>query len=484
MSSGECNKCGYQAGALNLINGLCENCKNNEQNEDSISSLDDNSLSNCSYTTKLLMSAAHLYPDDFNEDVTERIEHPYKAPSPELGIETEKIKKAVDDSKGRHFGKSIFLFFIFLVALPIFFQDPDDNFGVIVIALCLAFIAELLYLRSAKKKVRAIMNTENLYKFIENSSNNIVISGGYSPFIGAGFDLDSWSFTVDLKLPENKKEPISHVSVGELFNEIEGNLRKLNIDNMILKDELFINGKDINILDYMQVNGRLSKPINSVDSGFILNKINKNDKRERYYKVVRIPMWDGQIYLSMYYRFLEINGNLYTEAKFFLLPPLKKKYLDISKIPIVPTLREFWKDVSKSIFTGAFSWIVVYFRFFVFIQGGFLLAGSQRKKWKREVEADRLYNYGWDNSLREKWAEANYESYFQKIDIDFTSKIFTNEFLTTLLNYLSDRNISTEQFKQTTSKIINEGVMVTGGEVKADTLVVGKGAKATNTKFS
>ena len=76
-SVGKCNKCGYQAGALNLINGLCENCKNNEQNEDSISSLDnDNSFSNCSQTTKLLMSAAHLYPDDFNEDITERIEHP------------------------------------------------------------------------------------------------------------------------------------------------------------------------------------------------------------------------------------------------------------------------------------------------------------------------------------------------------------------------------------------------------------------------
>jgi len=43
-------------------------------------------MSTLSKTTKLLMAAAHLYPDDF-KDIKERLEHPCKLPTPEFGID-------------------------------------------------------------------------------------------------------------------------------------------------------------------------------------------------------------------------------------------------------------------------------------------------------------------------------------------------------------------------------------------------------------
>lgn len=92
----------------------------------------------------------------------------------------------------------------------------------------------------------------------------------------------------------------------------------------------------------------------------------------------------------------------------------------------------------------------------------------------------RFYNYGWDQSLREKWAENSYERYFQKIDVESTFKIITNTFLSSILDELSSKNISTEQFKQTTTTIINQGVMVSGGEVKAENMTIGKGSSIKN----
>lgn len=109
---------------------------------------------------------------------------------------------------------------------------------------------------------------------------------------------------------------------------------------------------------------------------------------------------------------------------------------------------------------------------------------ARRKQWKREVESNRLYNYGWDASLREKWASTSYERYFQKVDKDVSLKMLTNEFLASLLDFLSEKNISIEQFKQTSTKIINEGVMISGGNVKAETLAVGKGAQVAKTAIN
>jgi hypothetical protein len=44
--------------------------------------------------------------------------------------------------------------------------------------------------------------------------------------------------------------------------------------------------------------------------------------------------------------------------------------------------------------------------------------GGKAFESRFEVESNRLYNYGWDTSLREKWASSSYERYFQKVDKD------------------------------------------------------------------
>jgi len=440
-------------------------------------------MANYNSTTRLLMSAVHLYPDDFKEDIKERLEHPYKAPTPEFGIDLDKIREELDNSKGDYFKKSTFLFIVVLVALFILFQDIENNWGILILAFFLTFLAELIYLRTASKKVRKIMNIEgDNCHFDEDSSKNIIISGGYYPFVGSGWGLNSWSFTVDLSQPENKEKPVNNINVTELYNKIEVNLKKLNIEGLLLKDKLLVNGMDVNIVSHLLTNGRFSKPVDTIDSNYVKTKINENDKSVRYYKAVYIPIWEGKLFLHLYYRFMIVNGSLFTEAKFFSIPPLKQKYRDIENIPIIPTKREFIEHIYKSLFTGAFSWIAVYVNVFAFVQGGFMAKNSRLKAWKREVETTRLYNYGWNISLREKWSENTYERYFQQVDRDFMLKILTNEVIKNLQHFLSENNIATDQFKETTTKIVNEGIMIYGGQVQADSLAAGKGAIINNKK--
>lgn len=426
------------------------------------------------------MSAVHLYPSDFSEDIKERLEHPYKSAAPEYGVSLDSINQELKKSIVNYRLKSAILFFLAFFSFIIFVSDPDDNFAILIIALGIAAIVEFIHLRSGKEKARKILTAkegEAADDGVDPARSNVNISGGYSPFVGAGVDLDSWSFTTRLTDLEDAQKPAGKVDIAELSNYIKSRIMSLGLDDVKVTDELFVNGRDVNLAAHLLPNGRFEKPVSEIDRQYILGKINSNEKRERYYKVARISMWEGQLIISVYYRFLIINDNLFTEVRFFLLPPLKEKYLELKNLPLVATKKEIIGDITRSVFAGSYSWFIVVARVAAFIQGGFLAENARRKAWRREVESNRLYNYGWENSLREKWSSLAFERYFQKIDKDVALKLVTGEILSSLQIYLSERNISTEQFSQTTTKIINEGVMISGGEIKADSFAVGKGAK-------
>jgi len=290
--------------------------------------------------TKLLMCAAHLYPDELYNDIKERFEHPYKASTPEFGIDIAKIRKELDKSREQRKVKSVFLFVVVLLVFPLFLQNME-NLNVLYIALFLASTAEFICLRSSKTKVRNMLNTDMQEDTDDITSDNVVVSGGYSPFSGAGFDLDSWSFCVDLNKRENEGAPLKEIKIDDLYKSIELSIQQLKIEGVVIKDQLFVDGRDLSLLPHLLSNGPLSRPICSVDKGYISSKINQNDPRERHYKVIHIGMWNFQVLLSMYFRFYSINNNLFIEGRFFLLPPLKEKFLNITNIPAKTTTEEF-----------------------------------------------------------------------------------------------------------------------------------------------
>jgi hypothetical protein len=230
------------------------------------------------------------------------------------------------------------------------------------------------------------------------SKKNVMISGGYSPFIGAGVGLDSWSFTVDLSEPDDKQQPVAGITVIELHEYIQQKLNTLQIDEMTISDELLVNGQDVIMLSHLMPEGTISRPVDWVHKSYVTSKIGSNDKRERHYRVVRIPMWDGQIFLSMYYRFLICNDNLVLRSKGFLATTFARQ---ISAMPSEATQRELVNNMWRSVVIGIVSWIPALLHTVVYI-GELVEELKREREWRREVEANRLYNYGWKSALREQ----------------------------------------------------------------------------------
>ena len=442
-------------------------------------------MSKLNRATKILMASAHLYPDDFSDELNQRLAHPYKVMSPELGLDIRKIQAEVIESKKITQIKSALI--IISILFGIFLQSSfpgDDTFFCIMMTYSILFIIEFFFLLDGKSRARTIMQniSENDEHYLEDNTNkNVIISGGYSPFIGSGTELDNnWSFTVNLRMSESSKKTVGNLSIAELHNHVQHQLHSLNIDGLKIKDEIYINGLDVNLLKHIQPRGRMRKPVTTVDRQYILKKINGNEKRERHYRVVRVPMWGGQIIISMYYRFLIRNQSLFIESRVYMLPPIKKKYLQVEEIMENQSLKELKNTCIDSIIYASYYWLIVLYKLLRYVFGGFMGKYLQRKVWSKEFKESRLYNYGWPVSFREIVASKEYERYFQSVDQDVNMKLITSEFIQSVKEFLTSKNISTEQFTQTTTKIYNEGVIVSGGLVKSSSMAAGKRAMVKN----
>jgi len=100
--------------------------------------------------------------------------------------------------------------------------------------------------------------------------------------------------------------------------------------------------------------------------------------------------------------------------------------------------------------------------------------GNRRKA----IEKNPLFNYGAVTSLRQALSSGDYGHYFQKMDGDLYNKLFEHEVLDSLVEFLDAHGIDTSDLKERQNTILNNGVIVHGGDVKAESLAVGAGSHA------
>lgn len=438
-------------------------------------------------TTALLMAATHVYRSELEKDIDERLIHPYKTPIDETTVDIQKVKAELNRGKSHYAFRNLVNFLILSYMAFMLFTSPEYKYpdiltGTFFAVLAVEFISRQLSKHRIRQIISEVWSTPNEDQAPPKTSYpRVAVSGGFSPFIGAGVDLDSWSFPINLELAAEESKSVENVEPADMHKWIVNHLRNLGIDEMEIEEQLFVNGRDVNSIDELLPEGRLNMPKTDVSDDTLQAKMFGNDKLMRHYTAVRIPIYDKQVMISMFFRLLKINETLFVESRFFLLRPLMKKYRDLAQTPKHFKFRDLMADVLISAVTAPFKSVYGIFETISSVSNA--IAGNRRllKEWRNEVEDNRLYNYGWEYSLREKWMSSSFERYFQQIDQDLFLKLLTDEFLNSILSYLEQKNISTERFKQTTTKIINEGVMISGGEVKTESFAVGKGANIVKT---
>ena len=188
--------------------------------------------------------------------------------------------------------------------------------------------------------------------------------------------------------------------------------------------------------------------------------------------------------MSMFLRCTLRGSNLFVEMKRFLLTPVAKQYCKVDQVGKPSVAKVLTWIVSSSIIGPFYCIYALFFLLGKCTQALNKLFGSEDRKVRNEIRENPLFNYGVDKSLRTTFSSGEYHHYFQKLDTDFYGKVLEREILDSIVCFLDEHHIDTSEIKERKSTILNSGIIVQGGDVKAESLAVGAGAKAVKSGFS
>ena len=424
--------------------------------------------------TRFLLAAAHLNNDIVYRDIKKvYIDKNLKSMPPEIGVDMPLLIDEAKKGRKRLVGRNVIL--LCIVAVIIFAVGISPLH--LVIGFTIAWIVEL-YLAFAQRSY-VVQNFLPLRDYSETqeqyiSSQNLIVSGGFSPFLGSGKNVSAWSFAIDLTKSAAKSEETRPVTMPELYTELDASMDNLEIESLVSADQLFIFGSDIEAAKIDRENN--SVPKTTVNQDTIDLYKGTNSPLVRHYKVYRVPFSDGELVLSVYMRFAKIGKYLFVESTSFLLPPLYDELKTLQNVRAINTAKQFVVIVATAFLKAIVNWLIALF--WLASKVGDILKHIQYHVETREAKSNPRYNFGWNESLRERWSKAFFDKYFQVLDNDMFLKIMEKRILDSIIDSLSARGISTEVLQERQNLIINEGVMVTGGSLSADSLTVGKGAKS------
>ena len=452
-------------------------------------------------TTRLLSASAFVRGQSFRKKVLAHFEDRNCAFAPEIGLDVSLVAQVCQFAETREMRYLWYFLVVGLAAGILAGANPALGIAVGVIA------SIALYLRKSGQErtfVRHYFQRGNFdpaaarNKFPANldhgagfpvSAQNLLIYKGFTPFVGAGVNLGGWSFTVDIDKPgENDfaralpPEPIPF-EVNELYTAINDAIHSLRLDRMNIDDYCFVNGAEIRD-DRQVLPNVFGRPIQRLDQPSADAFKKTSDPRIRHYQWVRVHDWGNELVMSYFLRCALRGSSLFVEINRFLLTPLSAEYHAADSLA-QPSFAEFFTRFIKSVIIGplfaCFAALLLFAKFNEFLEH---LFNTKNRRRRKEIECNPLYNYGAQASLRQMLSSGYFSHYFQKLDGDFYTKVLEHQILDSVVDFLDEHNINTSEIRERRTTILNSGVIVQGGDVRAESLAVGAGATAVKSQSS
>ncbi len=471
-------------------------------------------------TTRHLCAAAYSNEEFCDQVIQQTIEQEYRAVAPCYGFDLPTVIKHCLVAKERRKKRSLILTSIFVVSLivslygklwmlsipllvtwVIIFRErlmtrhqivlknfSEENYN----PDCIDWEAELGNIiddseelsNSGKNRQKIQKIKTILDKVAKEQSGKIILYGKYSPFIGAGYDIGGWSFALDISKPKSNLGEISDMvpfEINELYQQVEDDVIEITLPEIEIKieDNLYVDGQQVRD-DKRFLNNPFKPPY--VNSQFLSGQLLKSEKSNRYYKRIQITGWNGELIFSIFLRFFKFGKNLYIEARYFLLPPLKNNFYAIDKIESPGTLLQkldlIWQSLLISILILPLSFSINVYEILKPI-----IISINRWINTMLIKENPTFNYGAITSIRENVSDSLYRQYFQILDKEMYLKVFETILLNSMVNFLDSKNIDTTDLKNRQSEIINQGIIMSGGSINSKNLAVGRKARAISKSF-
>jgi hypothetical protein len=307
----------------------------------------------------------------------------------------------------------------------------------------------------------------------------VTVYSGFSPFVGCGLNEGGWSFALNVAKGRRELhetlEPIPF-EVEELHDEVVSSLRALNMDQMVLEDRLYVNGQDIRD-DRRFLPDPFTRPGAWTDPAVLHQFLRSPTQRIRHYTCIQVIDWQGELVLSIFFRCTKAGGNLFVEASYFLLPPLHEKYHKVDNLRATPDFAGAAELALKATIGTVPVLLLAPVHVLVQLMSR-LTRWLDRLSMRRTIKANPSFDYGATTSIRQSGMSPNYRRYFQRLDREMYVKVVEQRLLDAIIQFLDEHDVDVSDLVDRQTTILNNGVMLSGGSIQAESLAVGTGARA------
>lgn len=446
-----------------------------------------------SHTTRFLCASAFLLGTSYRHKVLDYLDDENRAAAPEPGVDLELVAQVCRFAEKQAL-KYYLLFPAIVVAGLVLAVISPILLVVPMLALVLLYFYKESHARSVcasafgrdefdpidvKKRFPAELK-EEILGGLPSPDQNLIVYSQFKPFVGAGISLGGWSFAVNVQKPKEDSGQHSlpvRFPVTELYSELEQTIVGAGLEGIAVNDMFFVHGSDIRN-DKALLPSAFGRPLQHLNVERANSYINGSDSRVRHYKWVRVHDWGNELVTSYLLRCSLRGNNLFVEINRYLLTPLQQRYRRIDRMA-----KRGWRDVfglaiASLIIAPFYPWFCLFVLFGKLLHGMQNFLGGKHRGRRREINENPLFNYGSAAGLRESFSSDQFVHYFQKLDGDFYSKVLEREILDAIVTFLDEHNIDTSELKERQSTILNSGIIIHGGDVKAESLAVGAGAQA------
>ena len=459
-------------------------------------------MENTSNHVNRYLIAKLLLDSSYRQKLKMMMDDEHRAFAPELGVNLGQVARVGLLLENRDKRYKTISFWIFLISLIIFFSDSIAGFWIYILASLVVYYwktqQENFHLMKfvstqyndtdlLEKELSEKFGARSLNREIPQGEQNLVVYSGFIPFVGSGYDMGGWSFPVNIKKPKESLGAVSELKpfeIEDVYSSIETALFNCELDGLTMQDLLFVNGRQVRDIEWI-LPSKHSHPVQLVENHFVEEFKQKNDSNIRHYKAIQIFDWGNEIVVSYFLRFSIKGKYLFIEANRFLLTPVAEQYREIDTY-LDPKVQDYLKLAVRSLLIGPFAVfggaLSVLNRWLHFIQDKDIFGFRERRK-KSKMEREPFYDYGAANSLRVEASDGRYRHFFQKLDKEMYFKILEKEILDSIVSFLDKHNIDISEISQKTDMILNNGLIVQGGEVNAESLAVGTGANSSSTRI-
>jgi len=328
--------------------------------------------------------------------------------------------------------------------------------------------------------------TQRLDEIEHTEHGNATIYDGFTPFIGHGPTVSTWSLALPTLRRDADQSTDGHnvvlLDAVELVGYVRDRLRGIALEpdqlpGLVLTERVFVSG-DALTRDETLLPQRDQPPRQHLSDDDLARVAAQPHGSARHYLCAQVPSWGGEVVASTFLHFSTDGRLLYLQCDRTILAPLWQQYHDVDRLTHLLTISAIGRLLARA--ANELASAVPRAPVRVVRDAAFPLLWQRRRTVERTIARQDLgYNYGANFSVREEATDANYHNYFQKTDATKHLKLIERHVLTALLDFLDGHDVDTTEFRNRQMTILNQGIIQTGGISNVGNQAVGTEATAT-----